>query len=97
MGLNLLMPLQKPRHAERWRKIDWLMLGCFGSLIATHLASVIVLSVMGSVPAHYYSQAALLGTWCLTLVRTVKLYCALKSLPCLEIKTMHQALCDFTK
>ena len=62
--------LQKARFQQRWQRIDWLMLGCFGLFVALHLASVILLAVKGSVPAHYYSQAAYLGTWCLITVST---------------------------
>lgn len=59
--------LQKLRHKARWERIDLVMLLCFGALVTSHFVSVILLAVKGSTPAHYFSQAAFLASWCLVL------------------------------
>ena len=45
-----------------------MLAACFGVLAASHLVSVVVLTVMGSAPAQYYTEAAYLGAWSLVLV-----------------------------
>ena len=51
------------------------MMASFGTLFTLHLAAVVVLAVRGAAPAQYFSQAALLGGWCLVLVRSLSRSC----------------------
>jgi len=51
-----------------------MLASCFGLLATTHLVSVIVLSVLGSAPAQYYTEAAYLGGWSLVLVSSPPLH-----------------------
>ena len=62
------LQLQNARHCKRWRRVDWLLVGCSGVLAVTHLASIIVLAILGSAPAHFYSEAAFFAAWVLFMV-----------------------------
>ena len=61
-------------QTEKRRELPWsgsemAMVASFGTLVTLHLAAVVVLAAKGAAPVQYFSQAALLGGWCLVLVR----------------------------
>ena len=64
------MQLEKRRELP-WSGSEMAMVASFGTLVTLHLAAVVVLAARGAAPVQYFSQAALLGGWCLVLVRSL--------------------------